>query len=506
MMKKIDAFIDQFTMYRLLILYLVGLIGVSFFLALFRDISYNPLSILVTAIILVSASWIINKIFSEIFNAPAGNESAVITGLILALIISPTLGLYNILFFIAAAGLAMASKYILTINKKHLFNPAAIAVVLTALGPRQSASWWVGTAALLPFVIAGGYLIIRKIHRERMFLYYLSATTLSTILFALISKVSVGTSLHDMVFSSAVFFLGFVMLTEPLTSPARSKQQNIYGVIVGALLPPQVHFLNYYTTPEVALIIGNIYSYLVSPKVKLLPILKRKIRITPDSADFIFDPDSTVNYLPGQYMEWTLPHENTDSRGNRRYFTLASSPTEPDLRIGLKFYNKGSSFKEAMLQIDSNSLIGAHHLAGDFVLPDNIRTKLVLIAGGIGITPYRSMIKYLIDKHQRRDIILIYSARHPEDFAYQDVFDQAKKELGVRVLYVLTGHNQNQDKDKYLNGRISKKLIEQYVPDYDQRIFYLSGTNNMVQSISTQLRELNLPKSQIKTDNFSGYS
>ncbi len=493
-------------MYRLLVYYLIGLLGVSFVLAIFKDINYNPFSILVSSLILVGASYFINKILADIFDAPTGTDSAIITGLILALIITPTLGLYNILFFLSAAGLAMASKYILTINKKHIFNPAAIAVALTALGPRQSASWWVGTAVLLPFVIIGGIILVRKIHRSRMVITFFITTTLSTIFFALISNVNVGTSIHDMVFSSSVFFLGFVMLTEPLTSPTTQKKQSIYAAIVGFLLPPQVHFFNWYTSPEISLVIGNLYSFWVSPKVRILPTLIKKVRITPDSADFIFEPDKNFNYLPGQYMEWTIPHLNTDSRGNRRYFTLASSPTESNIRIGVKFFNNGSSFKESMLALDSNSMVSAAHLAGDFVMPNDPREKLVFIGGGIGITPYRSMIKYLLDKNQRRDIVLLYSAKNVEDLAYRNIFDRAKKELGIRVLYFLTGRNLKLKENNFIEGRINAARIQQYVPDFMERTFYISGTDSMVMDTKEYLIKIGVPKKQIKNDYFSGYS
>ena len=504
-MHKIDKLIDQVTMYRLLIYYLLGLIIVAFFLGLFRDITYNPISILVSAGILVGANYIINKIFASMFDAPSASESAIITGLILCLIISPTLGLYNILFLLAASGLAQASKYLITYKNKHIFNPAAIAVVLTAFGPKQSASWWIGTGVILPFVIIGGILILRKINRIKMFLYYFIATTLSTIFYAILSKVSVATSIHDMIFSSAVFFLGFVMLTEPLTSPPTSKKQNIYAIIVGFLLPPQVHFGSFYTTPEISLIIGNIYSFIVSPKGTLLPRLKQKLRISSDSVDFIFEPDKKINYSPGQYMEWTIPHENTDSRGNRRIFTLASSPTEPDLRIGIKFYNNGSSFKEAIMQINRNSLVSAHQIAGDFTLPKTKNEKLVFIAGGIGITPFRSMVKYLMDTNQRRDIVLFYSVKNESDLAYKEVFDRAKKELGIKVIYVLTGKNTTNTRVGEINGRINYKLIQEYVSDFENRTFYISGTSSMVGSIKKQLKGIGVLRSRIKSDEFSGY-
>src|SRR5665213_1802108 len=252
MLRSIDKLIDSITMYRLLLYYLIALLAIAIGLSAFGDLHYKPLYIAISATILLAACWIINKVFSYIFDAPINPESSLITALILALIITPNPTGLGILFLLAVSGLAMASKYLLTIRQKHIFNPAAIAITLTALGPRQTASWWVGTAVMLPFVIIGGIFITRKIHRERMIITFFAATTASTIFYAIISKASVVTSLKDMVLSSAIFFLGFVMLTEPSTSPPTVRKQTWYAAIVGLLLPPQAHIFSYYTTPEIA--------------------------------------------------------------------------------------------------------------------------------------------------------------------------------------------------------------------------------------------------------------
>ena len=205
---------------------------------------------------------------------------------------------------------------------------------------------------MLPFVLVGGVLLARKIQRGRMGLTFFLSAAAATVVFSVISHASVAASLHNLLLGSPLFFLGFVMLTEPLTSPPAAKGQTWYAALVGVLLPPQVHLLSLYSTPELALVAGNLFSYLISPKIKLFPVLKEKLKIANDTADFVFSINSKFTYQPGQYMEWTLPHDHSDSRGNRRYFTLASSPTEPDLRIGVKFYEKGSSFKEALIDMD----------------------------------------------------------------------------------------------------------------------------------------------------------
>jgi ferredoxin-NADP reductase/Na+-translocating ferredoxin:NAD+ oxidoreductase RnfD subunit len=506
MLDYVDSLVNDITMYKLTMYYLIALLLIAMGLGAFGDLHYRPLYIAISTLILVAACWTTNKVFAYMFDAPTNSESSIITALILALIITPNPTGFGITFLLAVSGLAISSKYLLAIRKKHLFNPAAIAVVLTALGPRQSASWWVGTAVMLPFVLIGGVLIMRKIGKSRMVLTFFTSTSLATILYSLHSKANVFSSLHSMVLSSPLIFLGFVMLTEPSTSPPTAKKQTLYAALVGVLLPPQVHLFNFYSSPELALTAGNIFSYLVSPKTKLFPVLKQKLKIAPDSADFVFSPDRKFAYKPGQYMEWTLPHHKTDSRGNRRYFTLASSPTEPDLRIGVKFYEDGSSFKEALLDMDEETPIVASQLAGDFVLPKDRTQKIAFIAGGIGITPFRSMAKYLLDKDEPRTITLLYSVRTEADIAYKDLFEEARRSIGLKTIYAITGDSTMASGPNTHAGPITSRLIKAAVPDYLDRVFYVSGTHAMVVAMQDILAELGVSHHQIKVDFFPGYA
>lgn len=507
MYNYVDRLLDRITMYKLLFYYLLALVLAAIGLSFAGVLHFSASSIVISTAVIVLTCWIANKVFAYIFDAPTNVESVYITALILALIIAPfhTFSAENLAFLLAASGLAMASKYILTINKKHIFNPAAIAVVLTALGPRQSADWWVGTSAMLPFVVIGGVLLVRKIHRGRMVLTFFVSALLATILYTMLSHGNVFSTLDKTLMSSSMFFLGFVMLTEPLTTPPTATKQTWYAALVGIVFPPQFHVLNLYSTPELALVVSNVFSYIVSPRVKLFPTLKQKIRISPDCVDFVFTPHSTLTYEPGQYMEWTLPHHGTDARGNRRYFTLASSPTELDVRVDAKFYDTGSSYKKAMLAMDSSSPIVADHIAGDFVLPKNPKRKLVFIAGGIGVTPYRSMIKYLIDTKEPRSITLLYSAKTQKDFVYTDVFEQARG-IGVRTVYVVTGQGEAVSGKYARRGRIDAEMITRDIPDYVERTFYISGTQSMVRSIQHTLRGIGVPSRHIKVDYFSGYA
>lgn len=79
--------------------------------------------------------------------------------------------------------------------------------------------------------------------------------------------------------------------------PPSRKMRILYGGLVGFLFTPQVHFLSIYSTPELALLVGNLFSYAVSPKLKLLLTLKEKIQLAPDEWDFVFNPDGKVKFI-----------------------------------------------------------------------------------------------------------------------------------------------------------------------------------------------------------------
>lgn len=505
MIKPIDKLLNQITMYRLILYFLIILLFITIILSFFQFIPFNPFSILFSSLFLAFFSRASNYFFSKIFKATTNIESAYITGLILSLIVLPANSIQDFMFLIIVATLAQASKYILAIGRKHIFNPAAIAVVLTAFFLKQSAIWWVGSMWLMPFVFFGGILIVRKIQREHMVYSFLFITLLITSILGIINHDNLITTYRIIFFNSSLFFFAFVMLTEPLTTPPRRNLQIIYGLITGILYTPQIHFFGIYITPETALVITNIFSYLVGPKLHLVLNLKEKTQTSPDTYDFIFQKEKSFNFLPGQYLEWTLTHKNADNRGNRRYFTIASSPTENSIRIGVKFYERSSSFKKALLNIDSKTQLTASQLTGDFVLPEKNDNKYVFITGGIGITPYRSIIKYLIDRKEKKDIILFYSNKLASEIIYQDIFETANKTLGIMTFYTLTD-TVNIPKDWQGEvGRINEKMIKQKVPDYLERIFYLSGPHFMVTSFEDVLRKMGVSREKIKTDFFPGY-
>lgn len=525
MLKPIDNFLNRITMYRLVLYSLIVLLAGAATLSLFGILSYGFFPIIFSALFLTAVCWLGNRLFCAVFRTHANLESVYITALILALIITPAKTGNDYLFLLTAGILAMASKFVLAIGKKHIFNPAAIAVVITSFALGQSASWWVGTASMLPLVLITGFLIVRKIQRWDLVFGFFVAAALTCLTLGVFNGSSVTVIAKELLLDTPLFFLGFIMLTEPLTTPPTNNLQIAYGVLTGFLFSPLLHIGGIYSTPELALCIGNIFAYIVSPKQKLMLTLKQKIQKSPDIYDFIFQADKKIRFSAGQYLEWTLGHKNPDNRGNRRYFTLASSPTESEIILGVKFYrppemaNKtrgaspvkktgshgASSFKKSLLAMLPGQTIMAGQLAGDFTLPKNKNQKLAFIAGGIGITPFRSMLKYLMDAKEKRDIIIFYASRSPEDVVYKEILDEAENRLGIKTIYTVT-KNDGQNSWSGEIGYIDLAMIQNKVPDYRDRIFYVSGPKSMVDNFEAVLSQMGIKKSHVKSDFFPGFA
>jgi ferredoxin-NADP reductase len=294
------------------------------------------------------------------------------------------------------------------------------------------------------------------------------------------------------------------MLTEPLTMPPTKTRQVFYAAIVGFAFAPQVHFGSFYFSPETALLLGNVFSYLISPKGKYVMTLVKKEEIAEGVYNFTFAPDKKINFRPGQYLEWTLGHNKPDTRGNRRYFTIASSPTEGTVMLGVKFYDKPSSFKQTLRSMNPGDTIMAAQLAGGFVLPKDPKKKLVFIAGGIGITPFRSMLKYLADNHEKRSIALIYSSASMQEVAYYDVFREAAENSGINTIFTFTDRTKLDPAWKGHTGYVNEAMIEQVVPDYRERTFYVSGPHTLIDACDDAFSRMGIPRAQIKTDFFPG--
>lgn len=433
------------------------------------------------------ACWIFNSIFSFIFSAKPNYESQFITANILTLIVGPINPIENLLFLIVLAAAAMGSKYVLAYKKRHIFNPAAFGITFTALTMAEGASWWVGNQYILPIVLLGGVLIVLKLRW-----FHLVASFLATYILLGLTRSFDVTYLVN----SALIFFAFVMLIEPLTAPSGKKNRILYGIGVALIIFLIQNFSNLPYSLELGLLTGNLGVFLIQRREKISLKFERKEQVAKNTFAFWWEPLKKINWQPGQFLEWSIPHPHPDSRGVRRWFTIASSPTEEKVLLTTKLYEKSSSFKSTLLNLKPGYEITVSEPDGDFVLPKDTTRKCLFIAGGTGITPFRSMVKYLLDSNQSQPIIMLYSVKTAEEVAFKEVWTEANKKFGLKPIFVITDQT----------GFITPEVIKKEAPDWQERLFYVSGPEPMVESFEKMLSDMDVRRENLKRDYFPGYS
>jgi glycine betaine catabolism B len=506
MIAYIDNILNSIPMYRLVLCVLCFIVVISLGFSLFDIIPFSFTSVIILLITILCVSYVSHNVLQLIFKSVTNNESYLITALILFLVLAPINDTRDLLITIAATIIANLSKYIFVIKRKHIFNPVAISIFLIGLFGFGNGIWWVGSTVLLPFVLISGLLVVRKIRKFYLLWSFLIPAFVVTTIYNFYYQIAFIDGIYQVFTSWPIMFFGTIMLTEPFTMPGKKKETIMYGALVGVLFGLQFSVGPVYASPEFALVIGNVVSYLISRKAQYILTLESKNEIAKDVFEFAFRPDQKVSYEAGQYMEWTIKSNKDDLRGNRRYFTVASAPTEPEVKLGIKIAReKGSTFKSHLLDLAEGQHLMVGNVGGDFVLPANNAKSLVFIAGGIGVTPFRSIIMSLLSSRKKVDIVMFYAANDPAEFAYKDIFLKASKEIGLKVVYVVTTADNMPTEGDYEKGYITHEMLKKYVSNIPNSSYYLSGPNSMVNAYKKLLKSVNVSDSSIVTDFFPGF-
>lgn len=223
--------------------------------------------------------------------------------------------------------------------------------------------------------------------------------------------------------------------------------------------------------------------------MQLTLIEKRKE--AKDVISFVFKPEIPFSWIPGQFLHYTIKHE-FDNRGPDRYFTIASAPYEQVVQITTRFAKDGSSFKKALKSFKIGDRIEGVAPDGNFTL-DDPNQKSVFIAGGIGITPFRSILLSFVRQNIPIKVTLLY-ANKTQDFVYKkELEDIAKHNPNLKIHYFVDPK------------RIDESAIKKTVTNLRKKVFFVSGPEPMVESIDELLEKLGVPKNHIKNDFFPGY-
>ncbi len=201
---------------------------------------------------------------------------------------------------------------------------------------------------------------------------------------------------------------------------------------------------------------------------------------------FYFRPAQPLHYLAGQFTELRLPHKSVDDRGDKRWFTLSSAPSDDWLTITTKITAQPSSFKQTLLKLQPGTQLQFAEPMGDFVLPKDESIPLLFVAGGIGVTPFHSIVKELAAHHEQRDIALLYATSSPEEIAFKDLFEDYDMPTN------------------YVTGKLTTEQILA-MPNVKNRRIYISGPEPMVESLIEELYAAGITGDQLIGDYFPGY-
>ena len=227
--------------------------------------------------------------------------------------------------------------------------------------------------------------------------------------------------------------------------------------------------------------------------------------VAKDTYTFFFKRPAEFEFVAGQYNRWTLPINATDGRGSSRFFTISSSPLLKDkLTITTKIIQ--SDFKKALLNLKENDEIKIFGPMGNFILDESNTKSRVFIAGGIGITPFHSMLTYAAQKNLIIPLTLFVSFSTPEEVVF---FDELKKvgneHNNIQIVYTVTKPEESQTPWSGEVGRISEQLIKKYVPDTVGKLFYVVGPPPMEEATTKMLKDMHIPEENILTEAFTGY-
>lgn len=223
----------------------------------------------------------------------------------------------------------------------------------------------------------------------------------------------------------------------------------------------------------------------------MIAFFVESVQEAPGIFTFRFRPEKKLDYTAGQFVGMTIPHK-ADERGDKRWFTLSSSPTEEPVSITTRIaMRNGSSFKHELQKLRPGDTVSISDPMGDFVLPIDSGVPITFIAGGIGITPVRSMVKWLLDTGEKRPAELIYFVREPTDAVFGDIF----KAYGLPTHVIPTHPGE---------GVSAPKILE-LNPDNRTKLFYLSGPEPMVEKLVADLEGAGIEKSRLVTDYFLNY-
>ena len=505
MKRWLDRVTGKLTMYKL-VLYVLIAVGVNaLVLSLLGQLS-DPLSLIASALVALVFTNASGWLAAKIARVEPHLVSSFITGLLVFFVMQPSLTPLGLLGIAIAGTVAGASKYLLAVRGRHVFNPAALGaivptlIVFTTFIGMSFGVWWIGTPLLQPIIVIGAFLVLYRTQRLLVGVVFVALAAAFATAVAVTGGQEFGPAIQQVLLQSPILFFAGFMFSEPLTLPPRRWQQLVEAVVVAFLFAVPLPIGPVSNSPLFALLVGNLIGFAFGQRrgIRLTYLGKRQLGAT--TWELAFEPARAVHFLPGQYMELTIPHRKADFRGSRRYFSIASAPGDKQLTFAITVPSKSSSFKQALLDLSPGAIVNGTGVGGDFALPKDVSEPLLLVAGGIGITPFASQLAHATERGEKRDVVVVYATSSAGPLPYAELLEKS----GARV--VLFGPSPERLPAGWEHGgegRVTGERLAAAVPDAARRRAFVSGPPALVSDLRRALHSQGARR--VQSDYFSGY-
>jgi ferredoxin-NADP reductase len=215
-----------------------------------------------------------------------------------------------------------------------------------------------------------------------------------------------------------------------------------------------------------------------------------------------FAVEDYPDYRPGAYFWVELPDRGReDEKGLRRHISLATSPTERGV-VGLATRLRDSAFKRTLAELEVGDEVQVEEPKGSFLLPEDTSEEYVFVAGGIGITVFRSMLRFIADESLPYRVTLVYSNRDRESAAFLDELEEIERRVeGLKVILTMTDEPGWTGETRHLDADVLDELVD----GLDRKTFLVAGPPAMAESVSQSLLGAGVPEERVLVDGFTGY-
>ena len=216
----------------------------------------------------------------------------------------------------------------------------------------------------------------------------------------------------------------------------------------------------------------------------------------------IFAVDAYPEYRPGAYFWVELPDRGLDDeKGLHRHVSLVTSPTETGV-VGLATRLRDTAFKRTLAGLEVGDEVEVEEPKGSFLLPEDTSVDYVFVAGGIGITVFRSMLRYIADENRPYRVTLVYSNRDRESAAFLDELDELKGRIdGLTVVLTMTEDEGWEGESR----RIDAAMLRELLGGLDDKQFLVAGPPAMTEAVVEALHAAGVREDRVLADKFSGY-